>query len=750
MADVNFNLKLAIDEFKAATAEATNLTKGLSNTVNTQTKSMSNSWGVFVGGLQLEVFKKAAGFIKDIFTTAIDEAAQAEESVNNLNIALRSSGNYSKQASEDLQAFAASLQATTVYSDDAILGVMNTLEAITDLDKEGLQSVTKSVVDFAAKYGKGLDEASSMVARALEGNVVAFNKMGIRIKEGSTEAERLANVMQALSTAQGAAEQKTNTYTGAMAQAKNQLGEVFEAAGGIITQNPNVIAAINAGAKAFSDLATNVKEAGVFINENKDILISLATGITAVAAGYGIYIAATSAATASTIAFTTALLANPFTWIAIGIAAVISGIVLLVRKWDEVKLATLNFVKSTLEALAPLEQALNKMFGLDVNVIKSSLDSVNSKILETKAILDKKNNPVISPEETEAARKEAEQQAAIAKQKRDERLKAEADANAGILQLRKQNSIDIAQAEKDGMLAMQQEQSAYNAQRLQADLEASNLSMEQKNAAHLALIEQRALQQEEELLALQAQEQAKLAITSQAEMDKALLIQDSNNRNKAIAEAQTKADLNRVLLANKQSLDMQKLHNSNQSKIEAERTTNQREENKLREANQRDTFATIATMQNSNNRTLAIIGKAAALTQIAIDTPVAIGKALAAFPPPANFIAAGAVGAAMAVQAAKVAGVGNFENGGIIPGQSFTGDRLQANVNSGEMILNRSQQKELFDIANGGGSTGLIDAINSLGERMANMEIKLFTNDTLLATSVSRGVADGVVLGVTR
>jgi hypothetical protein len=45
---------------------------------------------------------------------------------------------------------------------------------------------------------------------------------------------------------------------------------------------------------------------------------------------------------------------------------------------------------------------------------------------------------------------------------------------------------------------------------------------------------------------------------------------------------------------------------------------------------------------------------------------------------------------------------GNYSNGGVIPGNSYSGDRLQANVNSGEMLLNRSQQANLFDIVNGG------------------------------------------------
>lgn len=44
---------------------------------------------------------------------------------------------------------------------------------------------------------------------------------------------------------------------------------------------------------------------------------------------------------------------------------------------------------------------------------------------------------------------------------------------------------------------------------------------------------------------------------------------------------------------------------------------------------------------------------------------------------------------------------GSYEHGGIIPGTSYTGDRLTANVNSREMIITQEQQARLFDIANG-------------------------------------------------
>lgn len=52
---------------------------------------------------------------------------------------------------------------------------------------------------------------------------------------------------------------------------------------------------------------------------------------------------------------------------------------------------------------------------------------------------------------------------------------------------------------------------------------------------------------------------------------------------------------------------------------------------------------------------------------------------------------------------------GAFEQGGIIGGTSYTGDRLTARVNSREMVLTQQQQARLFEIANTPAAIGGID-----------------------------------------
>ena len=64
----------------------------------------------------------------------------------------------------------------------------------------------------------------------------------------------------------------------------------------------------------------------------------------------------------------------------------------------------------------------------------------------------------------------------------------------------------------------------------------------------------------------------------------------------------------------------------------------------------------------------------------------------------------------MASVIAAIASTPKFAYGGIVPGSSFTGDNVPALVNSGEMILNRGQQANLFRmIAGGGGRAGNVN-----------------------------------------
>ena len=82
-----------------------------------------------------------------------------------------------------------------------------------------------------------------------------------------------------------------------------------------------------------------------------------------------------------------------------------------------------------------------------------------------------------------------------------------------------------------------------------------------------------------------------------------------------------------------------------------------------------------------------------------------VAKALAEGGPYAGPILAALIGASGAIQIATIVAnkpkAPSFATGGIVQGSSYSGDRVHANVNSGEMILTEQQQANLWKLANG-------------------------------------------------
>ena len=103
----------------------------------------------------------------------------------------------------------------------------------------------------------------------------------------------------------------------------------------------------------------------------------------------------------------------------------------------------------------------------------------------------------------------------------------------------------------------------------------------------------------------------------------------------------------------------------------------------------------------------------ASFLQATANVAQGVAKALAEGGPYAGPILAALIGASGAIQIATIVAnkpkAPSFATGGIVPGTSYSGDRIQANVNSGEMILNAQQQRNLWDMANNKGGGAVVN-----------------------------------------
>jgi len=233
-------------------------------------------------------------------------------------------------------------------------------------------------------------------------------------------------------------------------------------------------------------------------------------------------------------------------------------------------------------------------------------------------------------------------------------------------------------------------------------------------------------------------EQAKIAAKFAAEEQKATLIKDSQT-----------SQLTLQKLGSDKELALEKSKVDSKKKLDDLALKQKQDANKATLSDENTFFSAATSLASSQNKTMAGIGIAAGLAQIARDTPPAVmssfkfGSSIGG--PVLGTIFGGIAAAAGAAQAARLSGL-KFEQGGIISGNAMTGDSVQARVNSGEMILNRTQQTELFNIANGSGNgnnASTIDAINRLTSAIMAQPINVSVDGRAIATVIRKEVQSG-------
>lgn len=255
-----------------------------------------------------------------------------------------------------------------------------------------------------------------------------------------------------------------------------------------------------------------------------------------------------------------------------------------------------------------------------------------------------------------------------------------------------------------------------------------------RNQAAIAEAEQDVLKRDalslnrlQELETLQGFERAKLDIEFNTQLERAKLIQDSDKRKDEIAKIQASKELAFTKLKNKQEIDLIKARQVQEQQIEQIR---------LQAAGNFIQAGLNLAKEGS------IAQKALQITQATVATYTAANQALASPPGPPFTLPLVASTVALGLSnIARISGA-KFAQGGIVPGTSFAGDRVQARVNSGEMILNRAQQAELFRVAKGESSafstSDLGAEIRALGNRIAGMNIVVQAN----AREIARLVRD--------
>lgn len=240
----------------------------------------------FMPGLKaaLKVAGAVAGVVGAIFSKeSIDAAIEQENAINRFNQALARSGQFSQQFTEDFQDYVGSLQASTKFTDEAILSNAALLQTMGRLTQEQLKPATQAAIDLASAYGIGLEQAFEIVGKAANGQTMSLKKLGIEVTKGATDAQTFANALALIQQRiGGAATSEVNSFAGAVALASNAFGEILESVGNFIVKSPAVIGIIKGIGDVFNNIASAISKNNSidsFITSGANALIVIANAV---------------------------------------------------------------------------------------------------------------------------------------------------------------------------------------------------------------------------------------------------------------------------------------------------------------------------------------------------------------------------------------------------------------------------------------------------------------------------------------
>lgn len=296
--------------------------------------------------------------------SAVKAAIEAEASQKRLAKILLTTGGATQEQIILLNKQAAALEKVGVVSKENITVTQSQL-ATFDLQARTISALTPAILDYvtaekgASATAEDFRSMTNGLAQALNGQFGALTRVGFVLDEDTkkkiangTESERAAAIVEVLnSTYKGFNETLADTPEGSLIKLQQEFGRISEEIGKALL--PAVMIVTPMITQLFTTIA-----------DNSDVFVVLAAVI--------------AATTAAVIGLNIALALNPFTYVILGIGALIALIALAVMRFDYLKLTVFN-----------IAAAIGQIFVYTANVVADVLTKMvnefvkmyNSKIL---------------------------------------------------------------------------------------------------------------------------------------------------------------------------------------------------------------------------------------------------------------------------------------------------------------------------------------------------------------------------------
>lgn len=161
---------------------------------------------------------------------SIDAFLEAEKNADRLRFAITELGGESESVFNRLIEQSSELQKITVFSDDSIQQAQAALAAF-GLTGRQIEDLIPRLADFATIMGTDLSTAANMVGAGLQGVGRELKRYGIEVSATATASENLNSIMEGFSKRSGAAENAAKTLSGQLEQLKNESDDLQEKIG---------------------------------------------------------------------------------------------------------------------------------------------------------------------------------------------------------------------------------------------------------------------------------------------------------------------------------------------------------------------------------------------------------------------------------------------------------------------------------------------------------------------------------------
>lgn len=206
--------------------------------VNAATQKMQarvNQLGSIFTGIGTGLTVGLTAPILGMLTLATSSAAQAADAAATLAAAMKQAGTYTQGALDALTDYAATLQKTTVYSDELIATTM-AYGINLGIQTNRIEEATKAAMGLAARYRIDLQTAMMLLGRASLGNTMMLKRYGIVLSETLSPQEKFNKLLEIGAGSFGLAEAEGKRFTGQLMRLRNAVDELMESLGTPIIQ----------------------------------------------------------------------------------------------------------------------------------------------------------------------------------------------------------------------------------------------------------------------------------------------------------------------------------------------------------------------------------------------------------------------------------------------------------------------------------------------------------------------------------